>query len=247
VEDLVLTRELVTMAMKDNVPPPWAYMLARPLEGYNMQSMVFTAKDAGFTYCSMPTFREDKTAANGSQSYHATCHVGVHVLDEKRILIRQNMFYDGYISGLNVTFIDPVQAQVNKQNGFDTDDRDDPSRPSIYVMSIPHDSKEKGLLNDEYIDLTGNSHYDLSRENPHYPSAKFYGDAYGFRNITDPYNFGISASAICRVLHQANYKSMDHSGVNEIDNEGQGVHGCSDEGAADVRNSGKYRYKKNTY
>lgn len=242
-EKWVFCRDMLEKAVKERVPPAISFLLIRPHDAYRMQSQVFTADNAGFTYCSRPIFRVDYTGANGSQEYDVVCRVGVHVMDEARILIQPNQFYNGIISGGNNSLIDHANARKNKNTRFDPDNRDDPNRQSIYVCSVPWNTLQDGLLNSEYLDLTGRTHVDNVHDTLHWPCAKFYGDKYGFKAISEPYNLGNGVSAIARICYQDNVRVLNHAGTAFVDIPGQGHHGLYNRpGATDVRSTGTMIY-----
>ena len=241
--DIILTKEFVTLCYNHQIPPPWGFLLFQPFDGYHMQSQVYACDKAGQTNVTEPSFSMGQDPQNFSYHFGCVAHAGVHVFDEQRIMIIQNQFYNGIISGGNTTLITPKQAEELRDVNFNPQ-ADDLARPSIYVCSIPWYSLEEHLLNDAFIDITGKSQIDNDSDNVcHYPGAQFYGYKYGFNTIDNPYSINGEMQPIARITFQLHAKVVDHTGNSIMDIEGQGHHGKYEEpGHRQVRSLGAIKY-----
>jgi hypothetical protein len=236
--NLQLTRELVSFAYDERVPPPWGFLLFQPFDGYRMQTMVFVAPEAGLTYVTDPNFSMGEDAVNQSYYFGCTAYAGVHTHDENRIILVHNQFYNGIISGGNTTLISPTEADSLKDDNF-RPANDDVDRPSLYVCSIPYKTLEENMLNEEFIDITGRAQVDAQESEVHWPGAEFYGKVYGFNRLSAPYSLTNQRDPIARICYQMHAEVIDHSGNGWCDIEGQGHHGKYERvGARDTRSTG---------
>jgi hypothetical protein len=197
-------------------------LLVAPFEGYRMQSELYIAADgqAGLTTVSPPNITHGFDAGIQKHLFNMTINIGAHIFDYSVFIVRNNVYYNGYLGGGDVSYIEDKERQALKRDNFR---RNDPDRKSMYVLLVP-----KGYEYPcNYINLQGRDAFSPANAPATYELWEYYVPLFGWDDV----EFDVSnpnVGTLAPICYPRGYQRKSTRDSDFIYYPGETIHGAEE-------------------